>query len=250
LKESICSSDDIDKLTPFEETIFYRLMVNADDYGRMDARPNFLKSKLFVTKQGITEKNVEDAVSKLASVGLVRLYEVDGKSFLLFPKWNLHQRVRNSKEKYPAPQPQDTCGESPQVAASCCRNPIQSESESNPISPPPSAAELETFFETLWSRYPRKEGKGGISKTQKQKLHKIGLDEMTRAIDRYKQKIAADGTEPRYVKQGSTFFNSGYVDYLDANYPESGFATPVYKPPRFEITRDENGQEVAIRHDE
>ena len=103
IKESICYSDDIDKLTAFEETVFYRMIVRADDYGRLDARPSFLKSMLFVTKQGITEKNVQDAVLKMASVGLVRLYEVDGKPFLSFLKWDLHQRVRNSKEKYPAP---------------------------------------------------------------------------------------------------------------------------------------------------
>lgn len=137
IKESICYSDDIDKLTAFEETVFYRMIVRADDYGRLDARPSFLKSMLFVTKQGITEKNVQDAVLKMASVGLVRLYEVDGKPFLSFPKWDLHQRVRNSKEKYPAPPENTDCGVSPQVAASCGELPrvaalIQSESNPNP----------------------------------------------------------------------------------------------------------------------
>lgn len=126
IKESICYSSDIDQLSPFEETVFYRLIVNCDDYGRFDARPEFVRSKLFVTKRGITDKNVQDAVSKLASIGLVRLYEVDGKSYLLFPKWEKHQRIRNSKEKWPAP----TCDNSPQVAADFSLNPIQSESKS------------------------------------------------------------------------------------------------------------------------
>ena len=136
IKESICYSEDIDMLTAFEETVFFRLIINCDDYGRIDARSNFLKSKLFVTKQGITEKNIQDAVAKLASVGLVRLYEVDGKSFLLFPKWHLHQRVRNSKEKYPGPEREDDLldarGELRQVAVNCGYNPIQSESNPNP----------------------------------------------------------------------------------------------------------------------
>lgn len=130
LKESICYSDDLDKLSSFEETVFYRLMVRADDFGRMDARASYLKSMLFVTKKGITEKNVADAVSKLASVGLVRLYEVDGKPFLLFPKWNLHQRLRNSKEKYPAPQNGEDFNNSPQLAATCRELRPESESQS------------------------------------------------------------------------------------------------------------------------
>jgi hypothetical protein len=71
-------------------------------------------------------------------------------------------------------------------------------------------------FETLWQLYPKKEGKGRVSKTQKEKLAKIGLEEMTRAIERYKQ--AKAGKDKQYLQNGSTFFNSGYVDYLDANY--------------------------------
>lgn len=151
IKESICYSDDIDKLTAFEETVFYRMIVRADDYGRLDARPSFLKSMLFVTKQGITEKNVQDAVLKMASVGLVRLYEVDGKPFLSFPKWDLHQRVRNSKEKYPAPPENTDCGVSPQVAASCGELPrvaalIQSESNPNPNPNPKESVSRATRF--------------------------------------------------------------------------------------------------------
>jgi len=73
-------------------------------------------------------------------------------------------------------------------------------------------------FEELWKLYPKKEGKGQVSKTQKEKLHKIGIEEMTRAISRYVQ--AKKGKDKQYLQNGSTFFNSGYVDYLDENYRE------------------------------
>jgi DNA replication protein DnaD len=79
------------------------------------------------------------------------------------------------------------------------------------------------FFDQIWQLYPKKEGKGQVSLAQKKKLYSIGLEEITRAIDRYKKD--KQGTEKQYLKNGSTFFNSGYVDYLDANYesdkPES-----------------------------
>ena len=74
------------------------------------------------------------------------------------------------------------------------------------------------FFEQLWSLYPVKKGKGSISDTQKQKLFKIGIDELTRAINRYISEQQEHGTDIKYYKHGSTFFNSGYVDYLDDNY--------------------------------
>jgi phage replication O-like protein O len=77
---------------------------------------------------------------------------------------------------------------------------------------------IDDFFEQLWSLYPRKRGKGQVSKAQKERLFRIGLDELTRAIERYKQEIA--GKDEQYVMYGSTFFNSGYIDFLDTNYKD------------------------------
>ena len=75
---------------------------------------------------------------------------------------------------------------------------------------------IDEFYETIWKLYPRKEGKGQVSTTQKEKLYAYGVDEITRAIERYKR--AKAGVEQKYLQQGSTFFNSGYIDYLDENY--------------------------------
>ena len=73
----------------------------------------------------------------------VRCYEVAGKPFLLLSNWHLHQRIRNSKEKYPAPQTDDVFDNaqqvfdnSPQVAAS--RRKSRPESNPNPNPNPES----------------------------------------------------------------------------------------------------------------
>ena len=79
------------------------------------------------------------------------------------------------------------------------------------------AAEAEALFDELWLMYPSKKGKGQVSMTAKKKLLKIGADEMRRAIVRYKDELAKDA-DWRKPQNGSTFFNSGYVDYLDDNY--------------------------------
>ncbi len=96
--------------------------------------------------------------------------------------------------------------------------------------------EIEDFFEKLWKLYPKKQGKGSVSDTQKEKLYKIGYEELERAVNRYIKYIADNSVEEKYIKQGSTFFNSGYVDYLDSNFkgeeePEIDY--PVYKREGF-----------------
>lgn len=76
---------------------------------------------------------------------------------------------------------------------------------------------LEQFFESIWKLYPIKKGKGQVSKTKKQVLHRIGYERINRCVDRYVADIKSSGKE-KYMMHGSTFFNSGYVDYLDENY--------------------------------
>lgn len=81
------------------------------------------------------------------------------------------------------------------------------------------AEEAEEMFEACWKAYPKKKGKGSVRASQKKRLLKdVGLEQMLRCIERYKEYIA--GKDMQYVKDGSTFFNSGYVDYLDSNYDE------------------------------
>ena len=92
----------------------------------------------------------------------------------------------------------------------------KSREENNNILCKNEASEL---FEKLWKMYPNKKGKAQVTEEDKQSLLEIGLEEMTRAINRYKSEWEKD-KEWRKPQNGSTFFHSGYIDYLDANYEE------------------------------
>ena len=95
-------------------------------------------------------------------------------------------------------------------------------------------SDFEQVFETVWKLYPVKRGKGQVSKTKKKVLAGIGVEELTRCIDRYMDYIHREHKE-KYIMNGSTFFNSGYVDYLDKNYEdarlkENVFAEKIVEP--------------------
>jgi len=152
IKESICTSDSLEELTDFEENFFYRIIANCDDYGRFDARPAVLKARCYPLRERLTNRTVQDALSSMARVGCVELYEVDGKPYLHLPSWGIHQQIRAKKSKFPAP---DSNGN--QLISDDCnspRNPIQSnpiQSNPNPISfvgdSPDSESDEETEFE-------------------------------------------------------------------------------------------------------
>lgn len=88
----------------------------------------------------------------------------------------------------------------------------------NNQSKPNHKKEANALFEQLWSLYPLKKGKASVSDTQKLKLLDIGYEEMERTISRYVKYV--DSVDYLHYKNGSTFFNSGYVDYLDENYTD------------------------------
>lgn len=164
LKESICTSEEIDKLSPLQETVFYRLIVNCDDFGRCDARAKILKSKLFPLKD-IRVDQIEAALEALSSAELVILYEVDGKPFLQMKTWDKHQRVRAKVSKYPAPA--DACCQmtaddsgAQTSAGKCARNPIQSESQSESETETGNthAREEDDGFTAFWDAFPVKYG--------------------------------------------------------------------------------------------
>lgn len=77
--------------------------------------------------------------------------------------------------------------------------------------------EINAFFDSVWELYPVKKGKGQVSDSKRRALYKIGFEEISRAIDRYLAELQKDSAW-RKPQNGSTFFNSGYVDYLDGNF--------------------------------
>lgn len=84
-------------------------------------------------------------------------------------------------------------------------------------------------FERLWKQYPNKKGKRQVSDTKKKILYQKGEEHIQRALKRYLEGLEQDSAW-RKPQNGSTFFNSGYVDYLDENYEKPPEPQPQRNP--------------------
>lgn len=173
IKESICTSDSIDKLTAFQETLFYRLIVRCDDYGRFDGRPKIISSSCFPLRD-IRTQQIEEALRALTSAELVTLYQVDGKPFLQMKTWDRHQQIRAKRSKYPAPDSEpntsdSNCNQMISSDSKCHRNPIQSNPNQNPnpittarardpepqpFTEPETTTGIDRAFDAFWAAYP------------------------------------------------------------------------------------------------
>ena len=116
IKESICTSETLSGLNWFEEVLFYRLIVNCDDFGRFYADSRIINGKLFALKE-VTNKQINAALVKLSESGLLRIYEIDKRKYLELCTWSKHQKVRAKKSKFPAPA--DNCRQLNPVENNC-----------------------------------------------------------------------------------------------------------------------------------
>ena len=91
---------------------------------------------------------------------------------------------------------------------------------------------FEDFFESIWKLYPIKKGKGQVSKTKKRVLERIGFDQIKRCVERFTEDMESENRDRKYWMHGSTFFNSGYVDYLDCNYASGNISTQQVEKTR------------------
>ena len=189
--------------------------------------------KMLATIFRMKESTVTMALRTFEEFGMVEI--VDG--VITIPNWGKHQNLdqleskkeymRNYMKEYREKQKALTAGK-----PSCKTNSKANVSEAdkdidkekdkdldkkNSASHQPTKADVDAFFESIWNLYPVKKGKAQVSDTKRKALFKIGYDRMEQAINRYLAELKRDASW-RKPQKGSTFFNSGYVDYLDENY--------------------------------
>jgi hypothetical protein len=100
LKPGIRDSESIEKLSHIAETLYYRLLVTVDDFGRYDARPSMVKAACFPIKDSINAQKTEFLLKELAQHGLIQIYIDNDKPYLQMTKWDNVPRAKESK--YPA----------------------------------------------------------------------------------------------------------------------------------------------------
>jgi hypothetical protein len=101
LKDTICASPELDVVSDGAEVLFYRLIVIADDFGRFDGRPTVVDSRCFSLRR--RGRRVWYWLAELVEVGLIDLYDVDGREYGRLAKWDKHQRRRATASKFPPP---------------------------------------------------------------------------------------------------------------------------------------------------
>lgn len=77
--------------------------------------------------------------------------------------------------------------------------------------------------EQLWSLYPNKKGKAQAIAKLPKLIEKYGYEAIENSVMTYANECK--GKDVKYIKHGSTFFNVGYLDYLQGTAQEDNSGT-------------------------
>ena len=167
----------------------------------------------------LTKREIRTAISHLKMTGELTVKTTNRYSVFTIQNYDFYQSgdTQNDNQETNERQPNDIL-----MTPIEKEEKVKQEKNKNTM----CKADALALFESLWKLYPVKKGKGQVSIAAKQRLLKVGYEEIARAIDRYKADLEKDSGW-RKPQNGSTFFNSGYVDYLDANYQEQGVNNTV-----------------------
>jgi hypothetical protein len=105
LNKVIILSKKINAVSEGAENLYYRLLVNADDFGRFRAEAEIIKGQIYTLRK-ISVGQIASRLQELTEIDLIRLYKVDGETYLEITKFEDYQKFRSDipkKSEYPAP---------------------------------------------------------------------------------------------------------------------------------------------------
>lgn len=118
LRESYIESEAVNKLSWPAEVLWTRLLTKVDDFGRCEANPKLLRAKIFPLRlDTVRESDMPRWLAECDKAGCIRLYQVDGKDYLVVNKW---ERGRAERSRYPEPPP--ICEQVQTVASGCTQS--------------------------------------------------------------------------------------------------------------------------------
>ena len=243
IKESICRSDSIDSLSWFEEVLFYRLIVVCDDYGRFDGRAAIIRGSCFPLKD-IRLEQIEDALERLAIVGMIRRYKTGDGAFLQLTAWSKHQQTRAAKSKYPDPddnvknqspgrsdtglyiqeKPSETvCNQLISNDIECPRNRESINGNRESINGDARAREAGEArrFEAFLSAYPKSCNRHLTERAYMDLLltGKVTEGELLQCAANYAESCRVLGTQERYIKNAENFLKDfTFEKYMPGEY--------------------------------
>lgn len=209
----------------FYHCLLHTNLENRRYCGREIKAGQFVSSIARISAEtGLTESQVRTALKKLKDTGYISTFSTNKYTIYTVNGYQMYidcgQVIDSTTEENTMVENGTKVEQTDKKTKESCEKSKENCEKSNKKA-------INECFERLWKQYPNKRGKGQVSDAKKKVLYQIGEEHIQRALQRYLDGLEKDASW-RKPQNGSTFFNSGYVDYLDENYEKQ----PEPKPQR------------------
>jgi len=238
IKESKCTSKEIDKLSYPAEVLFDRLITKADDFGRFESEPTLLISNCFPYRIGtITPGEIEQWFTELCAAPLTIAYHEKGKRYGQFLTFFEHQGCRAKKSKYPAPTSANIC----QQLSTSTALPESAPNTNTNSNTKTNASTCARGFEIFWAAYPKKKSKGDAERAwAKLKPDELLQDTILASLERAKTSAGWQKEKGEYIPYPASWLNAkGWDDEVKNDYAPK--PPRRVSPPRPVMTDSERG---------
>jgi hypothetical protein len=140
------------KLAEFAQTLYPLLIACSDDFGRQAGDAFTVKLVAFPSSPR-KEPEFTRALAAMASVGLIRWYEVEGGQVIEIVEFDEHQPNLHKRTASKFPQPSGKVPETPGDSV------LREQNLTELKGTQPKRTELRERFERFWEIYPKKVGK-------------------------------------------------------------------------------------------
>lgn len=227
IKPGLFKNEVLGVADPIYTLLFEGLWIMADRDGKLEDRPLRIRGEIFPYREGL---DMDAMLNWLEANHFIRRYVAAGVKCILVLEFVKHQNPHKNEAPSELPDPtesaSDGIGTKPEFIGTTPADSLIPDSLNlipdslTPAPAPPGRAEPQQpakgysdEFEAAWAEYPARAG--GNSKADAFKAwaarRKEGVSAMdlTDGVRRYARFVELSGTEPRFVKQASTFFGPG-----------------------------------------
>ena len=244
IKPGFFRNADLVELPVETRLLFIGLWGLADREGRMDDRPKQIKMEIYPADSF----DIDAMLEQLSTSGFIERYQVNENKYIQIVNFTKHQNPHRDEKASTIPAP---CKHDADMVAiglnpeSLLLNPesLIPETKPAPAKPAKLDSDFPPSFDEAWKAYPPKQG------ANKRKAFKAWTARVRAGVDpelirlgvvRYAKFCGASRTEPRFIKDASTFFGPDEHYLSDWTAPATLF--PARAPQADDFENRQYGQ--------
>lgn len=211
--------------------LFLGLLNHVDDAGRCVDNPRLIKAAVFPLDDDVTAELIRRWLDELSTKARVVLYEASQRRYLQVSNFRKHQKIdRPQESKLPDPADCNIVSVSPDQGAfdePSTNDPRTIDDDSLPDQVSgigicigtrdqgPAREARESEFETFWSTYPRRVGKGNAERAFVKAAKRAGAETIIDAAARWVDYWDRSNTDMQFIPHPATWLNRhGWEDEI------------------------------------